>query len=46
MPGVSLRRLENETRDAHHACENAGCKLTGTTSCSTAANVKVSSPQK
>lgn len=23
------------------ACENAGCKISGTTSCSTAANVKV-----
>jgi hypothetical protein len=37
---------KNETWEMRRACENAGCKVTGTGSCSTAANVKVCSPQK
>jgi hypothetical protein len=36
---------KNETFAARRACENAGCKVSGTTSCSTASNVKVCSPK-
>ena len=37
---------KDETFAARKACENAGCKVTGTGSCSTAANVKVCSQKK
>jgi len=36
---------KNETFAARKACENAGCKISGTGSCSTAANVKVCAPK-
>ena len=31
----------NDTQDARKACEARGCKVEGTTSCSSAANIKV-----
>lgn len=31
----------SDTSDARKACEKKGCKISGTASCSTAANVKV-----
>lgn len=30
----------NDTQDARKACENRGCKVSGTTSCSSAVNIK------
>jgi hypothetical protein len=39
--GNQCRYGSSDTQDARKACEKRGCKITGTTSCSTAANVKV-----
>jgi len=35
--------FDKDTGDARKACEAKGCKITGTASCSTAANVKTCS---
>ena len=44
--GCQECRYKEETWAARHDCEAKGCKVSGTTSCSTASNVKVCSVQK
>lgn len=36
----------SDTQDARKACEKKGCKISGTASCSSAANVKVCKQEK
>lgn len=40
-PCAQCRYGASDTSDARKACEKKGCKISGTASCSTAANVKV-----
>ncbi|MCE9500424.1 MAG: hypothetical protein K8R21_07995 [Leptospira sp.] len=40
-PCQQCKYFGSDTFDARKKCEKAGCKVSGTTSCSTAANVKV-----
>lgn len=39
--GCQQCRMGKDSSDARKRCEKMGCKITGTSSCSTAANVKV-----
>lgn len=40
-PCNQCRYGDKDTQDARKRCEKSGCKISGTSSCSTAANVKV-----